>query len=84
MMKDLKLMVPKETLDVLGRNCPYPLIVIKKTMEKLSSGAVLKILCDTTATAEDSVPRYCEKHGYKLESVWIKDKGYWEIYIQKT
>jgi TusA-related sulfurtransferase len=83
-MEDLKSMVPTEILDVLGTNCPYPLTVIKKTMEKLSTGAVLKILCDTHATAEDSVPRYCEKHGYKLESIWIEDKGYWEIYIQKT
>ncbi|NWF51929.1 MAG: sulfurtransferase TusA family protein [Nitrospirae bacterium] len=77
-------MSPTEIVDVLGKNCPYPLTIIKKTMEKLAVGSILKVLCDTPATVEDSIPRYCEKHGYNLESVWIEDKGYWEIYIQKT
>jgi TusA-related sulfurtransferase len=84
MMNDLKSMPPTEILDVLGKNCPYPLTAIKKTMEKLPSGSILKVLCDTPATAEDSIPRYCEKYGYMLESVWIDDKGYWELYLQKT
>jgi tRNA 2-thiouridine synthesizing protein A len=83
-MNGLKSMPPTEIVDVLGKNCPYPLTVIKKTMEKLSVGSILKVLCDTRTTVEDSIPRYCEKHGYNLESVWLEDKGYWELYIQKT
>jgi TusA-related sulfurtransferase len=82
-MSDLKSMEPTEILDVLGMVCPYPLILVKKTMEKLPRGAVLKILCDLHTTVEDSIPRYCAQHGYTLESVWIEDKGYWELYIQK-
>jgi tRNA 2-thiouridine synthesizing protein A len=82
-MADLKSKVPTEILDVLGMACPYPLILVKKTMEKLPKGAILKILCDLSTTVEDSIPRYCEKHGYKLESVWIEGKDYWELYILK-
>jgi TusA-related sulfurtransferase len=29
---------PAQTLDTLGRVCPYPLLLTKKAMEKLSSG----------------------------------------------
>jgi len=82
-MADLKSMTPTEILDALGMACPYPLILVKKTMEKLPRGAILKIICDLHTTAEDSIPRYCEKHGYRLESEWIEDKHCWEMYIQK-
>ncbi|GAB4414053.1 MAG: hypothetical protein OHK0032_10150 [Thermodesulfovibrionales bacterium] len=82
-MSDLKSQTPAETLDVLGRVCPYPLVLTKKALEKLPSGAVLKILCDAPASAEDSIPRFCEKQGHKFESVKLEDKGYWELYIQK-
>lgn len=83
-MGELSSTTPTETLDVLGRVCPYPLVLTKKTIEKLPSGAVLKILCDAPASAEDSIPRYCEKQGFKFESVKLDDKGYWELYIQKS
>ena len=83
-MVDLKSGTPAETLDVQGRVCPYPIVSIKKEMEKLPNGAVLKILSDSPEAVEDSIPRYCEKHGYLLETVRLEDNGYWEIYIQKA
>ena len=45
-MADLKSQEPTQTLDVLGRVCPYPLVITKKTMEKASNGTLLKVLCD--------------------------------------
>lgn len=63
----------------MGRVCPYPLVLTKKAVEKMSSGQVLKILCDTPASA----PRWAEKRGHKFESVKDEAKGSWEIYIQK-
>jgi tRNA 2-thiouridine synthesizing protein A len=53
----------KQTLDVLGRVCPYPLVLTKKAMEKMGSGEVLKVKCDAPASAEDSIPKFCEKIG---------------------
>jgi len=82
-MGELSSMTPAETLDVLGRVCPYPLVLTKKALEKLPGGSLLKVLCDAPASAEDSIPRFCEKQGLKLESVKLEDKGYWELYIQK-
>jgi tRNA 2-thiouridine synthesizing protein A len=82
-MGELRSATPAETLDVLGRVCPYPLVLTKKAIEKLPSGAIIKVLCDAPASAEDSIPRYAEKQGFKFESVKLEDKGYWELYIQK-
>jgi len=74
----------KETLDTLGRVCPYPLLLTKKALEKLGSGQVLKVLCDAPASAEDSIPRYAEKQGYAFEAVKFDDKGMWELFIKKS
>ena len=83
-MTDLKSISPTITLDVQGRPCPYPIVLIKKEMEKLPKEAVLKVLCDSPETVEEVIPRYCEKHGYPFESIRFEDKGYWEFYIRKT
>ena len=83
-MVDLKSKTPTETLDFLGRICPYPNTTAKKEMEKLPVGAILKIICDLPAFVEETIPRFAEMHGYQFETVKLEDKGYWEIYIQKT
>jgi len=83
-MTELRYLKPTETLDVLGRSCPYPIVLIKKEMEKLPDGAILMVLCDSQTTVEEVIPRYCEKHGFPFESVSLDDKGYWEFYIKKT
>jgi len=75
---------PAQTLDTLGRVCPYPLLLTKKAIEKLASGQTLKVLCDAPASAEDSIPRYCEKNSLAFEAVKIEDKGMWELYIKKS
>jgi tRNA 2-thiouridine synthesizing protein A len=82
-MADLKSQTPTQVLDVLGRVCPYPLVITKKTMEKAPSGTLLKVLCDAPASAEDTIPKYAEKQGFEFESVKIEDKGYWELYLKK-
>ncbi|MCX7913103.1 MAG: sulfurtransferase TusA family protein [Thermodesulfovibrionales bacterium] len=83
-MADLKSQKPTEVVDVLGRVCPYPLVMTKKALEKMSAGDLLKVITDAPASAEDSIPRFAEKQGYPIEVVKLEDKGYWEIYIQKT
>ncbi len=82
-MADLKSQTPTQTIDVLGRVCPYPLVITKKTMEKAPDGTLLKVLCDAPASAEDTIPKYAEKQGFEFESVKIEDKGYWELYLKK-
>lgn len=72
---------PTKTLDVMGRVCPYPLVLTKKAVEKMDAG-VLKVLCDAPASAEDSLPRWAEKQGLGFESVKVDD--HWELYIEKA
>lgn len=81
-MGELSGKTPDQTLDVLGRVCPYPLVLTKKTVEKMSSGQLLKVLCDAPASAEDSIPKWVEKQGYKFESV--KQGESWELFIEKA
>lgn len=82
-MSELKNDTPDETLDTLGRVCPYPLLLTKKKVEKMDAGKLLKVLCDAPASAEDTIPRFAEKEGLSFESVKLEDKGYWELYIKK-
>lgn len=81
-MGELSSQTPAETLDTLGRVCPYPLVLTKKAIEKLQSGQILKVLCDAPASAEDTIPRWAEKQGYQFESVKLADR--WELYIKKS
>lgn len=83
-MSDLRTETPTEILDVLGSPCPYPIVLLKKEMEKMPAGTILKILCDSSVTVEEVIPRYCEKHGYPFEAVKLEEKGYWEFFIRKT
>lgn len=80
---DLRTKEPTQVLDMLGRVCPYPLLMTKKAMEKLKPGEVLKVLSDAPASVEDSIPKFCEKQGYILQTVKLEDKGQWELYIMK-
>ncbi|MBF0342820.1 MAG: sulfurtransferase TusA family protein [Nitrospirae bacterium] len=82
-MSDLRNEAPTETLDVLGRVCPYPLVLTKKKIEKMEGGTLLKVLCDAPASAEDSIPKYAAKQGFGFDSVKVEDKGYWELFIKK-
>ncbi len=81
-MADLKSQTPTQVLDVLGRVCPYPLVLTKKALEKMPSGGLLKILCDAPASAEDSLPKFAAGKGYACEVVKTGDS--WEIYMQKS
>lgn len=83
-MGELSSQEPTQTLDVLGRVCPYPLVLAKKAVEKLESGQILKVLCDAPASSEDTIPRWSEKKGYKFESVKSDTEDTWELYIQKV
>jgi tRNA 2-thiouridine synthesizing protein A len=81
-MGELSSKTPDKELDVLGRVCPYPLVLTKKSVEKMETGQILKVLTDAPASAEDSIPKWVEKSGHKLETVKTGDQ--WELYIEKV
>ncbi len=75
-LKDMK---PTKELNVLGQVCPYPLLMVQKETKSMKSGELLKVYCDAAASATGTIPEFCKKKGYELESVKT-DKG-WELYI---
>lgn len=83
-MGELSSLTPDKTLDVMGRVCPYPLVFTKKSVEKMESGQVLKVLCDAPASAEDSIPKWSQKYGHTFESVRQGDEEKWELFIRKA
>ncbi len=81
---DIKTVKPAKELNVVGRVCPYPMVLTKKTTEKMNDGEVLKVLCDSAVSVTKEIPTYCKKKGYPMESVKNDEKDYWEIYIMKS
>ena len=81
-MGDLSSQEVAKTLDVMGRVCPYPLVLAKKAVEKLNSGEILKVLTDAPASAEDTIPRWAEKQGIEFEAVKLEDN--WELFLKKN
>ncbi len=82
-MGELSSKEPAAVLDVLGRVCPYPLVLTKKKLEKMNDGEVLKVLCDAPASAEDSIPQWAEKKGFQFESVKKEGEEAWDLYISR-
>ncbi|HEB02723.1 MAG TPA: sulfurtransferase TusA family protein [Nitrospirae bacterium] len=82
-MGELSSKEPTAVLDVLGRVCPYPLVLTKKKLEKMNDGEVLKVLCDASASAEDSIPQWAKKKGFQFESVKKEGEEAWDLYISR-
>lgn len=80
---DIKTIIPIKEMDVLGRVCPYPLVMTKKATQDLEQGQVVKILCDSEPSVTKEIPAFCEKKGFLMDSIRLEDKGYWEIYISR-
>ncbi len=81
---DIKAIAPTKEIDVLGRVCPYPLVMTKKASDGLNPGEMLKILCDSEASVTTEIPNLCQKKGLLMEAVRLEDKGYWEVYVMKA
>ena len=81
-MADLKTQTPTDTIDTLGRMCPYPLVHIIKRMRDMGDGTLLKVLCDSPISATDDIPMFAKKSGYDFDSE--KVGNHWELYIKKS
>ncbi|MFI2275373.1 sulfurtransferase TusA family protein [Catenuloplanes sp. NPDC020197] len=49
---------PAEVLDCLGQRCPLPVIALAKRLPALPVGAVVRVLADDPAAAND-IPAWC-------------------------
>ncbi len=67
-------------LDVCGLVCPYPQILVARTLENLSSDEVLEVILDNPPSVRD-IPSSLEKKGYEVETLPL-DSSSWKMIIK--
>jgi tRNA 2-thiouridine synthesizing protein A len=55
---------PDEVLDCLGQRCPLPVIVLARRLPSLPVGAVLRVLADDPAAAND-IAAWCRMRDHE-------------------
>lgn len=54
-----------QTLDARGLQCPMPLVQAQKTIKKMKSGQILKIVTNDSGSYSD-IPSWAKRTGHKL------------------
>ena len=70
------------TIDVRGQICPYPIIIIRKTLKDLKTGEVLEVQTDFEIAVHITIPAFCKKKRYPYAIKQIENKV-WLVTIQK-
>jgi hypothetical protein len=73
----------KVFIDAKGQVCPYPLIIARRELKKISIGEVLEIEVDYENSALNSIPEWCLKNGVPCETIQLDDR-LWRVYLQKV
>ncbi|NUE67406.1 MULTISPECIES: sulfurtransferase TusA family protein [Snodgrassella] len=60
------------TLDVIGLNCPMPILRAKKALAALDAGQVLQVLA-TDKSAPDDFAAFCRQTGHELLHLQNRD-----------
>ncbi len=53
------------TLDCLGQRCPLPVIALARRLPQVAPGAVVRVLADDPAAAND-IPAWCRMRGQEF------------------
>jgi tRNA 2-thiouridine synthesizing protein A len=69
------------TLDALGKQCPWPLMLTKQALQSLAPGEVLSVLADDPL-AELDIRSLCDRTGDVLLDVQTTDTQ-WRFWIRK-
>lgn len=56
---------PDEVLDCLGQRCPLPVIGLARRLPQLPIGAIVRVLADDPAAAND-IPVWCRMRGQEF------------------
>jgi len=69
-------------LDIIGKVCPYCLLIVRNKVKELSSGDVLIVKTDHPPAANDTIPTDMKKKGHIVKSNLL-EPGIWELEIKK-
>ncbi|MBI2955040.1 MAG: sulfurtransferase TusA family protein [Chloroflexi bacterium] len=72
-----------QAVDLRGQICPYTLMETRDALKELTQGQVLEVICDYEPAAKTTIPSFCTKKGYPLETV-EEEASVWRLYIEKT
>tara|TARA_B100000029_G_C16816360_1_gene682400 strand:+ start:28 stop:261 length:234 start_codon:yes stop_codon:yes gene_type:complete len=76
-------MKPDDELITTGLLCPLPVLKLRKKMQQLKKGLVIKIFSDDPA-AEIDIPYYCKEQNHQiLKKIKQKSKFGVTFYIKK-
>jgi len=81
--REINTAVDTRDLDLRGYECPYTFVYTRLEMERMQTGARLRVLVDHERAARN-VPRSVREWGQIVERVSEIDKGLWEIVIVKA
>jgi TusA-related sulfurtransferase len=68
------------TLDVRGRPCPVPIIMVKKKLAKIKTGETIEITADSLVVKEN-IERYLDDN--KINVDIQENKGIFKLIIKK-
>ena len=73
----------KYSIDVTGEICPYPLMLTKREMGKLTAGDQLVVIVDYAKSVED-IPRWAKGEGHAVLAISEVSGTQWEIVLEKV
>ncbi|VAW06473.1 hypothetical protein MNBD_ALPHA01-1271 [hydrothermal vent metagenome] len=71
-----------EQLDVTGHKCPIPILRVRRILERMPGGAILRVLATDPMTRVD-FPHFCQESGHELLEMTEED-GIFVFLIIKT
>lgn len=63
-------------LDVTGHKCPLPVLRVRRMLEKMKGGDILRVTATDPMTQID-FPYFCQQAGHDLLDMTIKDEIYY-------
>ncbi len=74
--------VISQELDVTGHKCPIPILRVRRILEKMSGGGILRVLATDPMTRVD-FPHFCQESGHELLEM-TEEGGIFVFLIIKT
>lgn len=68
------------SLDAIGLRCPEPVMMVRLTIRKMTSGETLLITCDDPSTTRD-IPSFCRFMEHELIAKKVDEQPY--LYVIK-
>jgi len=78
----LKSILITENLDVTGHKCPVPVLRVRRMLERLARGTILKVMA-TDPMTEIDFPHFCQESGHDLLEM-DEENGIYYFLIRKS